>query len=557
MAEKKAEIGLKAFRDVVENMLSSRDELLSRLIDPRRDLNKECGFPDTTSITVQDYKEQYDRNPIATRVVEVLPDETWKVLPDIYEDEDEAVVTEFEQAWNDVSKALAGNGWFEPKKGNPIWEYTKRVDTLSGIGHFGILLIGIDDGLPLDRPVEGVAEIEDAVPEDGTSQSSMTDSAQGTDQQYDEPIYGGNSIPAKGDGETRKLLYLRAFDESLVDPVRYESNSSNPRYGQPTMYRVTLNDPKEQHSGIGLPHATVNVHWTRVIHVADNLASSEIFGVPRQRSVFNQLLSLCKLYGGSAEMYWRGAFPGISLETHPQLGGDVEIDAASTRSQMENYMNGLQRYLALSGMSAKTLAPQVVDPTPQIEVQIEGICIKINVPKRIFMGSERGELSSSQDSKSWNDRISERQENYVTPRIIAPFVNRLIKMRVLPEPEQFFVVWPNLNTLQPAEQAAVSVQHTQALAAYVQGGVSTLVPPLEYLTKILGISQEEAKAILEAAIDRIKEEEDGEWLPGRPKPEPEPNDPIPSGEAHTKTEPAANASGIRQLIKSYPDPLAF
>jgi hypothetical protein len=133
-------------------------------------------------------------------------------------------------------------------------------------------------------------------------------------------------------------------------------------------------------------------------------------------------------------MYWRGAFPGISLETHPQLGGDVKFPAG-IRQTMSNYMDGLQRYLALTGVSAKTLAPQVVDPTPQIEVQIQAICIKMGIPKRIFEGSERGELASSQDSSAWNGRIRARQDNYLTPRLIVPFIDRLIAVGVLPEPK--------------------------------------------------------------------------------------------------------------------------
>src|SRR6185312_3650467 len=159
------------------------------------------------------------------------------------------------------------------------------------------------------------------------------------------------------------------------------------------------------HTGIGLPLATVRVHWSRVIHIADNLRNSEIFGVPRMQPVYNRLLDLRKLYGGSAEMYWAGAFPGLSLETNPQLGGDVLIDQSAVRSMMGQYRNGLQRYLQLTGMSAKVLSPTVVDPTQQVDKQIEAICIELTIPVRVFKGSERGELASNQDDSTWNDRV--------------------------------------------------------------------------------------------------------------------------------------------------------
>jgi hypothetical protein len=102
-----------------------------------------------------------------------------------------------------------------------------------------------------------------------------------------------------------------------------------------------------------------------VIHVNDVhdvAGSSEIFSPPRMRPVLNRILDLQKIYGAAGEGYWQGAFTGVSLETHPQLGGDVTIDSADVRSQLENYMNSLQRWLAITGMSAKTLSPTVTDP---------------------------------------------------------------------------------------------------------------------------------------------------------------------------------------------------
>jgi hypothetical protein len=99
---------------------------------------------------------------------------------------------------------------------------------------------------------------------------------------------------------------------------------------------------------------------------------------------------------------------------------------------MENYMNGLQRYLLLNGLSVTPLAVQIADPSPQIDKQIEAICIKGGFPKRKFMGSEQGELASSQDDGSANDRYRERQRNYLTPRPIIGLVDRMVQVGVRP-----------------------------------------------------------------------------------------------------------------------------
>lgn len=653
--------------ELISNALMARDELFGSLLDPRRDLNAECHYPETGEVGAQQYKDLYERDPIACRVTQCLPRESWQVQPQVYESEDPDVTTLFEEAWDALQPMTTGKSWYKTEEAGSVWDYLLRADILSGIGHFGVLLMGFDDGKNLQDPVEGalitnafcptgegggvdpscgndspvtkehvqlarktagtkktsigevhdqqflhekvlspvedelkrrgyktqlnhsestnssylliqlpdntvkgeirlsdhprysggrntndrrvnggrirhsigyksaqdyadrlnralkdfpgavhnqrqtipdcfltkveednlralpnINELETAVinqlanqrefiinamqakqpqykqsrPQDapafgtttGEHEPPTADGIEGTDRQYDQQygLVGEAQYKSDGSGSEQqyfgvqfgpserqtdtpskqrlKLLFLRPFDESMVQIVRYEWNVGNPRFGMPVMYRITLNDPRDQHSGVGLPMATVFVHWSRVIHFADNLNSSEIFGSPRMRPVLNRLLDLQKIYGASAEGYWQAAFTGIALETHPQLGGDVTIDSADVKNQLENYVNSLQRYLALTGMSAHTLAPQVSDPTSQIAGHIEAICIQMGIPIRIFKGSERGELASSQDDAQWNDRIRARQLGYVTPRIIVPFIDRLISVGVLPEP---------------------------------------------------------------------------------------------------------------------------
>lgn len=474
--------------DLIYNALQSRAQLISRLSDPRRDIDDECGYPATPGLTARMFKDYYDRESVATRVVEVLPRESWQAEPSIIETVDADEKTAFEIAWEEVAQHLQGSSWYKAEEGNPIWEHLLRGDILSGIGSFGVLLLGIDDGKKLSEPAEGINERG----EQAGSQSG------------------------------RKLMYVRAFDESLVQITKYETDKENPRYGQPVEYNLTLYDISSAAAGSPLlPSDTHTVHWSRVIHLADNLRSSEVIGTSRLRPVFNNVFNVRKLSGGSAEMYWRGAFPGLSIETHPQLGGDVEINATAMREQMEQYMNGLQRYMALTGMSAKSLAPQVVDPTPQINVQIMLICIRLGIPLRIFMGSERGQLASSQDDRTWNDRLRDRQSKYIVPRIIVPFIDRLIMLGVLPRPESYDVVWPALDTLSETEQAEVAVKRAEAMAKYVGGNVEAIMAPLDFYTRILGMTQEEATAIIEAQEEAepllipsegIEEEETGEEL---------------------------------------------
>lgn len=584
-------IALNQLRKMVENATSlSRTDLTKTMGDPRRDINQECGYPAIGELTAQAYKDLYDSENIAARVVYVLPTESWQSQPTVFEKKNAEEKTAFEKAWDNLSRELRGDSFFQDEEGSPVWEALARVDILSGIGSFGVLLIGVDDGKSLNEPAEMRQELGRRSPMGGLI---------GTDAQYyqglgneedpglpmreeeeepteEEPLAEGedgegppdNSVALGLDGEEeegeggefdgemtlenlpnldllgidtrtqqfevgfgkdktkRKLIYLRAFDETLVQITQFDSDETSPRYGLPVMYQITFNDPKENHGGTGIGTATRLVHWTRVLHVADNLNSSEVFGVPRMRPVYHRLLDLQKLYGGSAEMYWRGAFPGLSFETHPQLGGDVTMDLTAIRDAAERYMNTLQRYLATEGMTVKSIAPTVVDPATQIDTQITGVCIVVAIPKRVFMGSERGELSSGQDDTTWNGRLKARQRQYLTPRIIVPFVDRLIQLYVLPKPIGYSVEWPDLDTLQPIQQAQVAAALTGAITAYVSSGADALIAPTDFFVHILGFDEALVESILENVMEHMTEANPDmapeELIPGQ-----DPNPPAP------------------------------
>jgi hypothetical protein len=198
---------------------------------------------------------------------------------------------------------------------------------------------------------------------------------------------------------------------------------------------------------------------------------------------------------------------------------------------MADYMNGMQRYLALTGMSAKSLSPQIADPTASFDVQIKAICVTLGVPYRVFMGIEEGVVSGDQATKAWAGRLANRQARYVTPMIINPVIQRLIDLGVVAptaEPRGWCVEWPNLMELSATEQADVAAKRTEAFAKYVGGGVDALIPPMEYLTTICGMTDAEAESIVEASIEHIAQiDDDEEIVPGRlPKPPEVEKDPL-------------------------------
>ena len=119
---------------IIFNAMTTRANFLQKALDPRRDIDDECGYP--KEITSNQYRILYDREGIATRVNDIWPQESWAMDPELVENEDQED-TEFELAWEEFQK-----------QHNPI-HYMLRADELSGIGHYGIILLGLGDGKDL------------------------------------------------------------------------------------------------------------------------------------------------------------------------------------------------------------------------------------------------------------------------------------------------------------------------------------------------------------------------------------------------------------------------
>jgi len=77
-----------------------------------------------------------------------------------------------------------------------------------------------------------------------------------------------------------------------------------------------------------------------------------------------------------------------------------------------------------------------------------------------------------------------------------------------------------LNSPSDTEKADVTEKQTNALAKYVQGGVDALMPPFLYLTLILGMSDEEAQAVVDASEEQTLEEDGTLKQAGKPDPVP-------------------------------------
>lgn len=443
------------------NSLVSRATLIRAAQEAiAKDVDKECGYP--LDISIEDYWNMYKRNGIARKVVNVFADECWALSPEVYETEDQRG-TQFENAWKDFVEETN------------CFHYLQRTDRISGIGRFGLLFLGLDDGRTLDKPVRGVDDRTGVI----------------------EPS------PKK-----HKLLFMRCIPEALCRVAEWENDIRNRRFSQPKYYYVKFTPVDEDNTTYSTESITkeIKVHWSRVIHFSDNKICGEVYGSPRQEPVYNYLLDIKKTLGGSAEMFWKGGFPGVAFEMAPEVAAainalppaEAEKIKVGMRKEFDEYQRGLQRYLALIGVKANSLSPQIADPSQQFDSQVTAICIALDIPKRVFMGSERGELASGQDAIKWNYKVKGRQKEELTPNLLRAFIQRCIAYKILPTPQKLYIEWPDVNTPSPKDIAIIATQITNALKNYATGEIAKVVPPKEFFTLVLGWPLDRALAVAKA-----------------------------------------------------------
>lgn len=454
----------------------------------RRDLENQCHF--ILKPTVLDYKKYFDFDGATTRAISVFSDECWAEPPEIYETV-KPYSTSFEKRYQEIEEDFA------------LTSYFHKVDVKSGIGHFGGLLFGINDGKDPTEPVDTM-----------------------------DPISG---IPYDGIKKDYDLLYIRALDETELKIMKLNTDPTSPRFGKPELYRVLLYNPMD------VNYTTINylnVHWTRIVHIpSDSVGgvAAEIYANPRVQNVFQYLQSARKVIHSSAEMFYKGAFPGYALKSIPDPTGmtSVNLDKESLSKEMYDYQNDLKRYIALQDMEIEPLTPQIATATAHLEDQLKMVASVLGVPYRIYMGSESGHLASSQDKTTWNGRVSGRQRNRCNPVIVKQSIKRLQDLCVMPRTKKFYSDWNDLNNLTDMDKADIALKRSQAMMAYIKGGCDTLLPPLEYLMTVLGFTLPVAQALEGARLAYIEEhKKDKSFLSSLTIPE---KDPLQKGAANPGT----------------------
>jgi len=434
---------LKVFSELVNRMM-----LASKLgvqYEGSRNLYQALGYK--TVLTFDDYYVRYTRQDMAKAIIDRPVKATWSGPLELIES-DVAEDTELEEAWESLNRQFG------------LKTILSRVDRLTGIGRYGVLLLGLDD-------VSNQAGFE-------------------------QPVKTG----------TRKLVYLKPFGEKTAKIESYEENPKNERYGQPLIYNIQVADVASQKSQI------VRVHYSRILHITDDNLESEVYGTPRLEAVFNRMMDLEKIIGGDAEMFWRGARPGYHGKLDEEFSATKEFED-KLKTQLDEYEHDLRRVLMLEGVDMKALDQQIADPSNHVDVVIQMVSAVTGIPKRVLTGSERGELASTQDTSEWLSYVQARREDHAEPRIVRPTVDRFIELGILPAPqeEDYQVLWQDLFSISEKAKVEIGKGRANALREYTYNPIAEMIiPPDAFLEKFLGFTTDEITLIKKMRDEQIGEE---------------------------------------------------
>ena len=419
----------------------------------KRNLYRALGY--SNELEFGDFYGRYKRQELAKAIIDRPVKATWQGVLELIES-NEAEDTEFEKAWKDLNREFG------------LKSRLSRLDRLTGIGRYGVLLLGLDDV----RSTEA----------------------------WENPVNGG----------ARKLRYVRPLSEDSAKISKFVEKPSNDRYGLPLIYNIETIDPTTKSNKV------IKVHYSRIIHVTDNPLESEIYGTPRLEPVFNRLMDIEKIAGGDAEMFWRGARPGYFGKLDEEYQA-TEAFKSLLKDQIDEFEHDLRRFLVTEGVDVKSLEQQISDPSSHMDTQLKLISSETGIPVRILTGSERGELASSEDRSEWLSYIQTRREEHAEPCILRLVVDRFIELKILPEPkDDYSVHWSELFAQSEKMRVDIGKSRANAIREYTSNPMAIeIIPPSVFMEKGLGFTSDEIEWVrsvreseMEDEVKKMKEMQD-------------------------------------------------
>lgn len=372
----------------------------------QRDMYAALGYPE--DIDLKDLLHMFHRGGVAHRVVKSLPENIWSYPPTVWSDKNVKTDT-----WQDKFEETA-------RKYN-LWSVMMRLDMMMRLGRYAILVFGT--GTKLDTPWS--------------------------------------------EKEKGKLYYMQPYTDVSITVTSWDDNPMSERYGLPVMYQITPGEFLTNTKGVDKqdPRTTIDVHFSRVVHVANNTLESDIYGTPVLFPIYNHLIDLLKVVGGGAEAHWLVSNRGLQVDIDKEMDMDPEDEEALAK-EIDEYENKLRRVIRTRGVKVNPLGEGASQPKEAFDVILSCISGTTGIPKRVLTGAEAGQMASSQDKAAWAERIAEYQALVGWPILLLPVILKLVEFGVLPavDIKKLAHEWPEPYQMNPLERSLTSSQTSRAIS---------------------------------------------------------------------------------------------
>lgn len=425
--------------DLMGRLLTSRGGQSMTAFGGDRDYNVVLGLP--VDISFAQFEVKYRRQDIARPIITAKPGATWKDDPELRFVEDaatsETAQTAFLAAWASMAKRVR------------LYERLRRADVRAGLGQYSVIVLGVKGRGSWPSPLKRKA--------------------------------AANATAAD-------LVYLAVYDEIDARIEALDTNRESERYNLPEFYEVNTAGEK------------MRTHWTRVIHVAEDCEKDDVMGTPRLEACYNLLEALMKVVHGGAETVWHdmvGTFHADVREGYELTTADEE----KLTGAIDDFLNGLRRVIRTEGIDLEKLPGQVIDPSALFNVAVKLICATTQIPYSILIGSDRGDVGKTEESRQWAGVIKERRRQFADP-LVRTMIERLVDYGILPavDVDEIELVWKPIIELSDLERADLAEARGRAVSAVSTGSSPDVyISPAEF-RDWLGL---EGRAPKEAAVELL------------------------------------------------------
>jgi hypothetical protein len=140
-------------------------------------------------------------------------------------------------------------------------------------------------------------------------------------------------------------------------------------------------------------------------------------------------------------------------------------DAKALSDEIDEYQHQLRRVLRTRGVKVDTLGSEVADPRGIFQTLLSDLAASTNIPQRILIGSEAGQLASEQDRANWADYIERRRKVFGQPYILKPTLRALEGLGYLSKDtaDKATWEWPEAFHTSPLEESNIEAAEARAV----------------------------------------------------------------------------------------------